>query len=40
MQENNNQGVASAQDNKVDAVAAVVLILAIAGMMIMWVASH
>ena len=40
MQEHNNQSMVSENDSKVDAVAAVVLILCIVTMMIMWVASQ
>ncbi len=40
MQENNNQSMETDNDSKVDAVAAVVLVVSIALMMIMWVAMQ
>ncbi|WP_020408883.1 hypothetical protein [Hahella ganghwensis] len=40
MAENNNQSINQDSDSKVDAIAAVVLVVSIATMMIMWVASH
>ncbi|ABC29341.1 hypothetical protein HCH_02540 [Hahella chejuensis KCTC 2396] len=38
--ENNNHNATSNPDSKVDAIAAVVLILSIASMMVIWVAGH
>ncbi|MDG9667205.1 MULTISPECIES: hypothetical protein [Hahella] len=40
MSENNNHNATSNPDSKVDAIAAVVLILSIASMMVIWVAGH
>ncbi|WP_256385707.1 hypothetical protein [Hahella sp. CCB-MM4] len=40
MADNNNQSINQDSDSKVDAIAAVVLVVSIAAMMILWVASH
>ena len=40
MQETNNQSISQDSDSKVDAIAAVVLVLSVALMMIVWVAGQ
>ena len=40
VQENHSRTIGEPDDGKVDAVAAVVLIFCVAGMLLMWVASH
>jgi hypothetical protein len=40
MQKNHSGTTQDSADSKVDAVAAVVLIFCVAGMLLMWVASH
>lgn len=40
MQENTRQDMTSEEDSKVDAIAAVIIVISVAAMMVMWVASH